>query len=178
MSTQPLEQHTYLPERDDRAAEVLSFMRAQAARGLRTEPRYFLAGADEHDHVEIPASVHGVLLQVLEALAAGKAVTVAPQNTLMTTQEAAELLGVSRPTVVKLIDDGVLPGETPGRRRRMVKLDDVLEYRERRREARYRALMADELDYDAAPSPPETDEEDYRRVRAAVAARRRSEAGD
>ena len=53
---------------------------------------------------------------------------------MLTTQQAAELLGVSRPTVVKLIDDGKLPAETPGKRRRMVKLDDVLKYRARRRE--------------------------------------------
>ena len=60
------------------------------------------------------------------------------QSKLLTTQQAADLLGVSRPTVVKLIEEGALPAETPGKRRRMVKLDDLLEYRAHRREEQYR----------------------------------------
>ncbi|MGB8020677.1 MAG: excisionase family DNA-binding protein [Candidatus Nanopelagicales bacterium] len=68
--------------------------------------------------MEIPETVCRVLLQVLEAMKAGKAVTVAPQNTLLTTQQVADLLGVSRPTVVKLIENGELPAQTPGQRRR------------------------------------------------------------
>jgi excisionase family DNA binding protein len=173
MTAQPLEQQTYLPEPADEVAEVLSFIKAHVdVRGASPEPRYFLAGADEHEHVEIPAAAHRVLLQVLEAMQAGKAVTVAPQSKLLTTQQAADLLGVSRPTVVKLIDEGALPASTPGKRRRMVKLDDLLEYRARRREAQYRALLEtsalgdEELeDADAAAR--------FRRVRAEVAAERR-----
>jgi hypothetical protein len=74
--------------------------------------------------------------------------------------------------VVKLIDDGELPAETPGTRRRLIKLDDVLAYRARRREAQYRALLETSVDdYDLDESP-ETVAEDLRRVRAEVAARR------
>ncbi len=175
MTTQPLEQQTYLPEPAGDVAEVLSFIRAhEDVGGALPEPRYFLAGAGEHDHVEIPAAVHQVLLQVLEAMKAGKAVTVTPQSKLLTTQQAADLLGVSRPTVVKLIDEGVLPGDTPGKRRRMVKLDDLLEYRGRRRDAQYRALLESSVDYDEGPEDAGIAEERFRRVRAEVAAERRA----
>lgn len=177
MTTQPLEQQTYLPEPADvgEAAAVLSFIKAhEELRGGRPTPRYFLAGADEHDHVEIPAAVHRVLLQVLEAMKAGKAVTVAPQSKLLTTQQAADLLGVSRPTVVKLIDEGSLLGDTPGKRRRMVKLDDLLAYRVRRREAQYRALLETSVDYDEEPEDARIAEERFRRIRAEVAAERRA----
>lgn len=177
MTVQPLEQQTYLPEPADakEVAEVLSFIKAhEDVRGVRPEPRYFLAGAKEHEHVEIPAAVHQVLLQVLEAMKAGKAVTVAPQSKLLTTQQAADLLGVSRPTVVKLIDEGTLPGDTPGKRRRMVKLDDLLEYRVRRREAQYRALLETSVDYDEEPEDAKIAEERFSRVRAEVAAERRA----
>lgn len=179
MSTQPaqpLEQQTYLPEPTEQVAEVLSFLTAhEGARGAAPRLQYFLSGAGEHDQVEIPAAVHQVLLQVLEAMKAGKAVTVAPQSQLLTTQQAADLLGVSRPTVVKLIEDGALPAETPGKRRRMVKLDDLLAYRARRREAQYRALVETSSDYED-PEDPEVAEERFRRVRAEVAAERRARA--
>lgn len=178
MTTQALEQQTYLPEPTEELASVLSFMAAHEDRsGARPEPRYFLTGADEHDQVEMPASAHRVLLQVLEAMRAGKAVTVAPQSQLLTTQQAADLLGVSRPTVVKLIDNGELPAETPGTRRRMVKLHDLLAYRERRRDAQYRALLETSGDYAEEPEDAETAEERFRRIRAELAAERRARAG-
>lgn len=177
MTTQPLEQQTYLPGSEDDIAEVLSFLKAhEYSRGVRPEPRYVLAGPEEGDQVELPATVYRVLLQVIEALSAGKAVTVAPQSQLLTTQQAADLLGVSRPTVVKLIDNGELPAETPGTRRRLIKLDDLLAYRARRREDQYRALLETSVDDYDLDEDPETIAEDLRRVRTEVAARRKARA--
>ncbi|MGH3385231.1 MAG: helix-turn-helix domain-containing protein [Nocardioidaceae bacterium] len=132
-----------------------------------------LVGADAHDSIEIPAGLHAVLRQVVAAMQAGKAVTIAPQNKLLTTQQAADLLGVSRPTVVKLIDEGTLAAETPGKRRRMVKLDDLLAYRAQRREQQYRALLETSAGYDEPDEDPEVVAEGLRRVRAEVAAERR-----
>ncbi|MCW2649850.1 MAG: excisionase [Mycobacterium sp.] len=63
----------------------------------------------------------------MAALHAGKAVTIAPRSMTLTTQRAADLLGVSRPTVVCLINDGELAAERVGNRHRLV-LDDVLAY--------------------------------------------------
>ena len=175
MTARPLQQQTYLPGSDDKVAEVLSFIKAhEASRGTRPAPRYFLAEPEEGDKVELPATVYRAMLQVMEALAAGKAVTVAPQNQLLTTQQAADLLVVSRPTVVKLIDDDELPAETPGTRRRLFRLDDVLAYRARRREAQYRALLETSVDDYDLDEDPDTVAEDLRRVRAEVAARRRA----
>lgn len=173
MTAQTLEQQTYLPEPAEEVAELLSFLHAHEMKhGARPEPRYFLAGAKEGDQVGMPEAVHAVLLQVLLAMKAGKAVTVAPHSKLLTTQQAADLLGVSRPTVVKLIDTGTLPGEVSGQRRRLVKLDDLLKYREQRREQQYQALMATSADYDADLEDSEVLEARLRRVRAEAAARR------
>lgn len=174
---QPFDQQTYVPAAEEKVGEVLSFIKAhEDARSSRPADRYFLAGPGEGDQVELPESVYRAVHQVVEAMAAGKAVTVAPQNQLLTTQQAADLLGVSRPTVIKLIDDGELPAETPGTRRRMIKLDDVLACKARRREAQYNALMALAVeDYDA-DEDPEKVAEDLRRIRAEVAARRRARA--
>lgn len=92
--------------------------------------------------IPIPARVYEVLREVVMAMARGQAVTVAPHNQRLTTQEAADLLGVSRPTLVKLLNDGLIPFDQPGRHRR-VQLQDLLAYQERRRNDRLAAL--DEL---------------------------------
>jgi excisionase family DNA binding protein len=85
---------------------------------------------------------------VVEAMSRGQAVAIAPVHQRLTTQEAADMLGVSRPTLVKLLESGEIPFEQPGRHRR-VRLVDVLEYRDRssvrRREALDRMVeIADE----------------------------------
>jgi excisionase family DNA binding protein len=90
----------------------------------------------------LPPAVYQVLSQVITAMRAGRAITVAPLAQRLTTQEAADLLGISRPTMVKLLDDGKLPFEQPGRHRR-IRLDDLLAYRDERRRERSKAL--DEL---------------------------------
>jgi excisionase family DNA binding protein len=83
----------------------------------------------EGNGVALPAPVYDVLVQAVEALRAGRAVAVAPLAQRLTTQEAADLLGVSRPTLVKLLESGTIPYEQPGRHRR-VRLADLLAYRD------------------------------------------------
>lgn len=106
--------------------------------------------------VPLPRPIYDVLIQVVEAMRAGRAITVAPLAQRLTTQEAAELLGVSRPTLVKLLESGAIPFEKPGRHRR-VKLADLLAYRDARTVARRETLnrMTEEASeaglYDAAP---------------------------
>jgi len=73
-----------------------------------------------------------VLLQVAAAMKAGLAVTVAPHHVTLSTQEAADLLRISRTTLVRLPEAGVIPFDKPSRHRK-VRLDDLLEYRGRQR---------------------------------------------
>lgn len=165
-----------MPDGPESVADISSFLDAhESARGARPAPRYLLVGAGEHDSVEIPESVYRVLRQVVKAMGAGRAVTVAPQSQVLTTQQAADLLGVSRPTVVKLINDGRIPAETPGKRRRLLRLDDVLKHRAERREEQYRAIFDTSDDYDDVYSTPEQAHESFRRIRAEVAAQRRAQ---
>lgn len=90
----------------------------------------------------LPAAVYEVLHLVVMAMARGQAVTIAPHHQQLTTQEAADILGVSRPTLVKMLDDGRIPYTQPGRHRRVL-LRDLLAYQEQRRTAREKAM--DEL---------------------------------
>lgn len=97
--------------------------------GLGAEPTTTLSGPNG-EHLVLPPEVFEVLRDVVDAMAQGQALTIAPVHQRLTTQEAADLLGVSRPTVVKLLESGEIPFEQPGRHRR-VRLADVLAYRER-----------------------------------------------
>jgi excisionase family DNA binding protein len=96
---------------------------------------------EQGERVPLDGSAREALRQAVVALRAGQAITVGASPTTLTTQQAAQLLGVSRPTLVKLLDDGVIPHERP-RGHRRVRLADVLAYRETRRTRRREGLDA------------------------------------
>lgn len=175
MSAEAAESATFIPEDPDKLASVVGFLAThERLRGAVASPSYALVGIGEHDRIELPRSVHQALTKVVAALHAGKAVTIAPQTMKLTTQQAADLLGVSRPTVVRLIADRTLPAERIGNRHRLL-LDDVLTYREQRRTRQYEALAATAVDIDA-DDDPEVVRQQLREARRVVAERRRSKA--
>lgn len=92
--------------------------------------------------IPLPHEVYEVLRDVVEAMSRGQAITVAPHDQTLTTQEAADLLGFSRPTLINFLERGNIPYTKPGRHRR-VRLADVLSFRQQAREAAERGL--DEL---------------------------------
>lgn len=111
---------------------------------LRRRPRRFTLpnGAT----VQIPKTAVDGLIEMLEAVADGDTATVVRTPREVTTQQAATVLNVSRPTVVKLIDDGVLPSRKVGSHRRIT-LADLLLYRDDM-VARRRAVL-DQMSRDA-----------------------------
>ena len=111
--------------------------------------------------VPLPVEAYQVLVKVVESMRAGKAITVAPLDQRLTTQEAADFLGISRPTLVKLLERGDIPHERPaaGRHRR-VRLSDVLDYQSRKREERRTTL--DQMTAEAAEAGLYDEIPDYR----------------
>lgn len=137
------------PNEADELANVLSFIEAhEARRGSSPAPAFFLSGSGEHDRVELTEQLHAILKQVVQALSHGQSISILTRDQEISTQQAAEILGLSRPTVVKLIEDGELRAHVPGAVRRKLRLADVLAYREELRARRNRFITESSSEYD------------------------------
>jgi len=96
--------------------------------------------------LQLPTFAARLLVDALTALADGHAVTVVPVPAELTTQEAADILNVSRPYLIKLLDDRKVPYRRVGNRRKVL-LEDVLRYK--RRDDEFRQGILDELSSEA-----------------------------
>lgn len=94
------------------------------------------------DSVKLPSSAVRVLAEIMDHFAAGQAVVLATREFEVSTQRAADILNVSRPYLVELLESGKIPFRRVGTHRR-VRLDDVLAYQSEMRARTSRAL--DEL---------------------------------
>jgi excisionase family DNA binding protein len=90
--------------------------------------------------LELPAGLTEVMHRAAELLAEGRAVAVLPEEEMLTTQEAASVLNVSRQYLVRLVDTGELPAEKVGSHRRL-RAADVAAYKSRR-DAKRRAALS------------------------------------
>ena len=106
---------------------------------LRREGRARLIGRGGEPAIELPDAVYELLLRILDGMQQGKAISIVPVMQDLTTQQAAALLGVSRPFFVKLLESGALPFHLTGTHRR-VYLKDLLAYKEHRDIERREAL--------------------------------------
>ena len=93
-----------------------------------------------HDErFNLPESIYHILKDVVRNMKAGKAITLIPKNQQLTTQSAANLLGFSRPHLIKLLEEGAIPFQKVGLHRRIL-LNDLLEFQRKRDAARRKAL--------------------------------------
>jgi excisionase family DNA binding protein len=83
----------------------------------------------------VPAKALHLLAVILSAMAQGKAVSVVPADSEMSTQQAADLLNISRPYLVKLLETGAIPFKKTGTHRRIL-LDDLVNYDSRQKQIR------------------------------------------
>jgi excisionase family DNA binding protein len=115
--------------------------------GKRSSIRIRLGDDGESaEPVAVPTSALRLFLRLLTEMSQGNAVTLIPTHAELTTQQAADLLNVSRPYVVKLLDEGKIPCRAVGKFRR-VRFDDLMAFKRKDDEARAKVL--DRLTADA-----------------------------
>lgn len=89
--------------------------------------------------VTIAPTIGRQLIELLSHISNGEMVTLVPTGAMLTTQQAADMLNVSRPFLIKLIERGEIACETVGSHRR-IKTTDLMDYRERRSRAQHDAM--------------------------------------
>lgn len=85
------------------------------------------------EKIKIPVSALKLLGDILKAMGQGKLISIVPIAAEVTTQAAAEILGCSRPHLVKLLEDGKIEFTKVGKHRR-IKFDDIMKYRKQMKE--------------------------------------------
>ena len=118
------------PEQRAQVAALSRAIEGMAQAPKRRAPRCQLVGPDGAA-TSIPESIFYVLERVAEVMARGDAITVVPVGKEVTTQQAADLLNVSRQYLVRLLDEGRIPFRKTGKHRR-VRVEDVLAFKDQR----------------------------------------------
>jgi len=92
-----------------------------------------------HHEVRLPKSALKLLVDILNEVSSGNSVAITPVNAVLTTQQAADILNVSRPYFVSLLENGFIPYEKKGTHRRVGFLD-LMEYKQKVAESSKNAL--------------------------------------
>jgi excisionase family DNA binding protein len=95
--------------------------------------------ADTRGELVLMPALARSLMELLRHVGSGRAVTIVPTDEMLTTQKAADILNVSRPHLIKLLESKALPHEKVGRHRR-IRAEDVFNYKKRRDAERAQAL--------------------------------------
>ncbi len=141
---------TYMPkkqnpptEQEKRAFDSISIL----LRYMRQDQpfRLCVVDGDDEELIELPSDAAVPIIDILEAIATKQGFTITVERDELTTERAAEILNVSHPFLIELLDEGKISYRKVGPRRR-VRLEDVMAYKEaidQRREAILDQLVAD-----------------------------------
>jgi len=92
------------------------------------------------DKLVLPVKALNLLGDILKAMSQGKPISIVPLATEVTTQSAAEILGCSRPYLVKLLEEGKIEYTKIGKHRR-IKYEDVIDYKKKMKEEQKNHLI-------------------------------------
>ncbi|HEV7668028.1 MAG TPA: excisionase family DNA-binding protein [Thermoanaerobaculia bacterium] len=126
------------PEQQAQVAALSRALEGMVHPPKRRAPKCRLVGP-EGESIALPESVFYVLERVAEVLARGDSITVVPVGREVTSQQAADLLNVSRQYLVRLLDEGRIAFRKTGKHRRL-RIEDVLQFKEKRDQERCAGL--------------------------------------
>lgn len=105
-------------------ARIVPFVRAHKPLQVR------IVEAEDQEPLILPAGAVALLKDILEAMAAGRSITIIPHDAELTTMEAADILNVSRPYLIKLLESGEIRFRKVGTHRRIM-MEDLMAYKEK-----------------------------------------------
>ena len=144
-------ERTITPTKEDQRLASASSELMETVSALPHDVRLQFLDADvPHNAFSLPAPALRLLNEILKEMAKGNTVTLIPVNSILTTQEAADILNVSRPFLVGLLEAGKMPYERLGSHRRIL-FKDLMAFKEKTDAARAEAMRqlteeAQELD--------------------------------
>lgn len=128
------------PSKEEQLTAIESYDALAATIAKLNSPTIEIEIDDTNEKIKIPSSALHLFVKILEAMSEGKPISIVPIATEMTTQAAADLLGCSRPHVVKLLETGVIPHTKIGKHRR-VKFDDVMKHKKEQKQKQEELLI-------------------------------------
>lgn len=121
------------PSKIEQKAAIKSYSAlAVAMSNIKTEETE-IEIEETHAKIKIPSRALRLLADILKAMSEGKPISIVPVATEVTTQKAAEIIGCSRPHLVKLLEDGAIEFVKVGKHRRIM-FEDVLKYKQKMKE--------------------------------------------
>lgn len=131
---EPTSEEKRVAEEAFRTLEVL-----QTTEPNKEKKRKLQVSVDDTTTVTIPESALEFLVELLHQMSRGKAITLLPVDSELSTQQAADMLNVSRPHLVKLLEEGKIPFTKVGKHRRIL-TEDLMEYKEKKAQQRRDSL--------------------------------------
>jgi excisionase family DNA binding protein len=129
-----------LPSEQERgAADHLRRILAEPAEAGRDQSLTLLGESGRRADVVLTPPMARLLMEMLRHIGRGDGVTLVPVSQMLTTQQAADILNVSRPFLVSLLEQDRLPHTLVGRHRR-IRAEDLFDYKRRRDQTRSDAL--------------------------------------
>ena len=125
----------------DARESLAHFKRLAPSLAESNDMEFFVQGQELDEKLTIPPIAMRLLYDILHQIGKGNAISLIPYHRQLTTQAAADLLNVSRPYLVKLLESGDIPFQKVGTHRR-VHLDELLAYKKKLEQDRLEALDA------------------------------------
>ncbi len=128
------------PTKDEQKAAIKSYATLASALSQINAEATEIEIEETQDKIIIPSRALKLLSDILKAMSEGKPISIVPVATEVTTQKAAEILGCSRPHLVKLLEEGVIPFTKVGKHRRIM-LNDMITYKHKMKEEQKKHLI-------------------------------------